>query len=77
MAVDLQERQQRAVEARRLEVSKLVSRGHEGLGIGCAAELEVKQWNTANRPLLDHPGCLAMQTFLDEDARHVGGHAEA
>ena len=48
-----------------------------GFGIGRAAELEVEKRNAANGALLDHPGGFAVQAFLEEDARHIGGDAEA
>ena len=41
--VDLQEREQRHVEARPLEVGELVRRLNDRLGVGGAAELEVEQ----------------------------------
>ncbi len=54
-----------------------MGRRHDGFGIGRAAELEVEQRNAAHRALLDHPGDLAVQALLEEDARHIGGNAEA
>src|SRR6476620_192651 len=74
--VDLQERQKRAVEARRLEISELLRRGHDGLGIGGAAELEIERGHAADRSLLDNPGGIAMAAFLEQDARHIGRDAE-
>ena len=76
-AVDLQEREQRHVEARALEIGELVRRLDDRLGVGGAAELEVEQRHAADGALLDHPGHRAMPAFLDEDARHVGRDAEA
>ncbi len=60
-----------------LEVGELMRRGHDGLGIRGAAELEIEQRHAADRALLDHPGGLAVQALLDEDARHIGRDAEA
>ena len=77
VAVDLHERQQRAVEARTLEVGELLRRGHDRLGIGRAAELEVEQRHAAHGTLLDHPGDVAVAAFLEQHARHVGRDAEA
>ena len=76
-AVDLQEGQQRAVETRRLEIGELLRRWHDRLRIGGAAELEFEQRHAADRSLLDHPGGIAMTAFLEQDARHIGGNAEA
>ena len=77
VAVDLQEGQQRRVEAAALEIGELVRRGHDRLGVGGAAELEVEQRHAADRALLDHPGHVAVPALLDQDARHVGRDAEA
>ncbi len=77
MAVDLQERQQRHVEAAALEIGELLRRRHDRLGVGGAAELEIEQRHAADRALFDHPGHGAVPAFFDQDARHVGGDAEA
>ena len=77
VAVDLQEREQRHVEAAALEIGELVRRLHDRLGVGGAAELEVEQRHAADGALFDDPGHGAVPAFLDQDARHVGGNAEA
>ena len=77
LPVDLKEGQQRAIEAGALEVGELIGRGHDRLGIGRAAELEVEQRHAADRSLFDHPGDGAMLAFFDQDARHIGGNAKA
>ena len=77
LAVDLEEGQQRAIEAAALEVGELMGRGHHRLGVGGAAELEVEQRHAADGALFDHPGDRAVAAFLDEDARHVGRNAKA
>ena len=76
-AVDLQEREQRGVEARALEIGELVRRRHEGVGVGGAAEGEVEQRHAADGALFDDPGDLAVQALLEQDARHIGRDAEA
>ena len=77
LPVDLQEGEQREVEARALEIGELVGRGDDRLGIGRAAELEFEQRHAADRALLDHPGHGAVLAFLDQDARDIGRDAEA
>ena len=52
-------------------------RGHDRLGVGRAAELEVEQRHAADGALLDHPGDVAVPALLEQDARHVGRDAEA
>ena len=52
-------------------------RGHDRLGVGGAAELEVEQRHAADRALFDHPRHLAVLAFLQKDAWHVGRDAEA
>ena len=76
VTVDLQEREQRHVEAAALEIGELLRRRHDRLGVGGAAELEIEQRHAADRALFDHPGHRAVPAFLDQDARHVGGYAE-
>ena len=75
-AVDLQEREQRGVEARALEIGELIGRRHEGIGVRRAAEREVEQWHATDGTLLDDPGDIAVQAFLEQDTRHVGRDAE-
>ena len=59
---DLQEGEERGVEASALEIGELVGRRHDGFGIGGAAELEIEQGHAADRSLLDDPGGIAMRS---------------
>jgi hypothetical protein len=77
VAVDLQEGEQRRIEATTLEIGELIGRRHIGIGIRCAAELEIEQRHAADRALFDHPGHRAMLAFLHQDTRHIGRDAEA
>ena len=77
LAVDLQEGEQRDVEAATLEIGELIGRGDDGIGIRGAAEGEPQQRHAAHRTLLDRPGDRSVQALLQQDARHVRGDAEA
>src|SRR5438132_1672360 len=75
--VDLQEREQAAVEAAPLEVGELVGGGDDGLRVGGTPELEPQQGHPTDRPLLDHPGHGVVQSLFQQDARDEGREAEA
>src|SRR5581483_12332585 len=75
-AIDLQKREQRHVETAALEISELMRRLDDRLGIGGTAELEIEQRNAADGALLDHPGDRAVPAFLDQNTRDVGRNAE-
>ena len=77
LPVDLEERQQRGIEAAALQIGELVRRRNDGFGVGRASEFESQQRNPADRPLLQDPGDGAVRAFLQQDAGDVGGDAEA
>ena len=77
IAIHLQEGQQRHIEAPALEIGELLGRGHDGIGIGRAAKGKAQQRHAADGALLYHPGHLAMQALLEQDARHIGRNAKA
>src|SRR5882762_8061062 len=76
-AVDLQKRQQRNVESAALKIGELVGRRDDRVGVCRTAEGEAEQGHAADCALLDYPSDFAVQAFLDQYARHVGGDAEA
>src|SRR6266850_1771353 len=76
-AVDLQKRQQRNVKSAALKIGELIGRRDDRVGVCRAAKGEAEQRYAADRALLDYPGDFAVQAFLDQHARHVGGDAEA
>ena len=73
---DFKERKESRVEAASLKIAELMRRRDECLGIGGAAELESEQWQAAHGALLDHPGHAAVQSFFQQNSRHVGGNSE-
>src|SRR5581483_1925936 len=75
VAIDLQEGQQREVEAAALEVGELLRGRHDGVRIRRATESEAKQRHAADRPLFDRPRDRAVQLLLEQNARHVGRDA--
>ena len=76
VGVDLEEGQERAVEAAALQIRELVRRRQQCIGVLRTSELEAEERHAADRALLDHPGDRAIQPFLEEDARHERGDAE-
>ena len=76
LPVDLEERQQRGIEAAALQIGELVRRGNDGFGVGRASECEPQQRNPADRPLLQDPGDGAVRAFLEQDAGNIGSDAE-
>src|SRR4029077_8857717 len=75
--IDLQEGEKRHIEARPLEIGELVRRLENGLRVGSATKLEVEERHPSHGALFDDPGHRAMSAFLDENARDIGGNAEA
>ena len=74
--VNLQKRQQGRVKARALEVGELAAGSHDGVGVGRATKGKAQQRHAADCTLLDGPGDFAMQSFFQQNARHIGRNAK-
>ncbi len=75
--IDLEEGEERDIEARALKIDELLRRRHIGIRIGSAAEGEIGERHAAHRALFDRPGDCVRMAFFEQDARHLRADAEA